>query len=351
MSRKRKHPVAPAAPAATSPSLPAGPLVEEPADAAPAAPVVAQDDVADDSAPLDPSTPHAVEALASSFGATDAEVELVVGAITPGAIKSAAAEAGTARLCNEVFRVGSLAQDFFLVASARAVASLHLSPVVVKVMVTCAARASAGSRQSLLRVVQKRSATPVTAAEQEQQLQQARDARDQLAAALRGLHTGDPAALERVRLAAQPNSAGHGDAGPGRALASLVTLGRAAVDDKTLAPRAELWGVTAPWLDACEALVAPAMEATAAQSAPAAPTVASAGVMRWRGLSMLLLRRVLSVFGAGHAVDVDVPEIAPLYLRAVLAPKNAPRKKPAAKPASPATPAAPAADTKPAPTG
>ncbi len=214
MSRTRKPPVSPVVsprPADTSPSLPPGPPEAEDAPAASAA--VSQDDAMDDGAPLDPSTPHAVEALASSFGATDAEVELVVGAITPGAIKSAAAEAGTARLCNEVFRVGSLAQDFFLVASPHAVASLHLSPVVVKVMVTCAARASAGSRQSLLRVVQKRSATPVTAAEQEQQLQRARDARDQLAAALRGLHTGDPAALERVRLAAQPNSAGHGDAG------------------------------------------------------------------------------------------------------------------------------------------
>jgi len=293
-----------------------------------------------------------VETLASSFGATDAEVELVVAAITPGAIKSAAAEAGTVRVCNEVYRVGALAQDFFLVASPRSVASLRMSPAVVRVMVTCAARASAGSRHNLLRVVQKRAASPVTAVAQEQQLQRARDARDQLAAALRGVHTGDPAALERVRLAAQPNSAGHGDAGPGRALASLVALGRAAVDDQSLSSRAALWGVTAPWLDACQALAAPAMDATAEQSAPATPTVVSAGVMRWRGLSMLLLRRVLSVFGAGHAVDVDIPEIAPLYLRAVLAPKNAPRKKPAAKPAAPA---APAADTKPqgppAPTG
>lgn len=90
--------------------------------------------------------------------------------------------------------------------------------------------------------------------------------------------------------------------------------------------RAAAWGVDGAWLDACEGLASQAIEVTAAQNTPATPSLRASAEVHARGVAMILLRRVLGAFAAGHAAHLAVPSIEPLYLRAVFAPKRAAKK-------------------------
>ncbi len=181
---------------------------------------------------------------------------------------------------------------------------------------------------------------------------------------------GDAGALARIRAAEQPGRVGHHDAGPGRALLSLVDLGREVLADPSRADTAAAWGLTADWLASLAPVADAARRATAARLAPAAPAVDTAAQRRWRGLTVILLQRVIGAFAAGRALDPGVTDLRPRFLRGLLVKKRkakkadaetveakrakapAEAKTPAAtKPAAPADakPAAPA-DAKPAPT-
>jgi hypothetical protein len=295
---------------------------------------------ADDDAPTsDPCLAHTIESLARTYGATDAEVNVIVGTIAASAVVSDAERCATTRVCDEAAAVGDAARAFFTRGDAP-VASLRMGEVVVRVMVTCAARASAASRGDACARVERRAAAPVATVAQAGDLDRARGGVRQLANALRGVCAGDAPALERIRLAERPGASRHADAGPGRALTSLVAIGRELVDDPARATQAAAWGVTPPWLDALEAAAATARRATAAREAPAPAAVDTTAQRHWRGLTVTLLRRVFGAFAAGHAVDPAVPTLTPRYLRKALAPKRAPKKS-AAKPnaTKPATPA------------
>ena len=285
-------------------------------------------DVADDALPTaGPVNPaHAVETLARAFGATPDEVALVTGGMTPEAIRAAAEESATARMADEAYRVGDVARAFFASATPAELGALRTQPVVVRVMVTSAAEAASHARQGRGSSSRRRGAASSGEVQQGQTLQRARASRDQLAEALRGVHGGDPVMLERVRDAEQPGRVGQAEAGPGHALASLAALGREALADGAQRARAAAWGVDSAWLDACERLASQAIEVTAAQNTPATPSLRASAEVHARGVAMILLRRVLGAFAAGHAAHLAVPSIEPLYLRAVFAPKRAAKK-------------------------
>ncbi len=229
MSLKKQH-VSPAALMSTTGSLPPGPIVAD--DGPPAADEPAPGASDDASASSDV---HAVETLAAGYGATAEQVSSLVCAIGPKAIASAAARGTTTKVCDEAYAAADKARAFFLRKPAATVAQLRMGEVVVKVLVTCAAHASAARRDAGERVAAQRSAAPADSVAHGVAFTRARAGSRQLGNALRGVCAGDGAALERVRVAGQPKRSGHLDAGPGRALVSLVALGRALLDDAAYA--------------------------------------------------------------------------------------------------------------------
>lgn len=349
MSLKKKQHASPAALMSTTGSLPPGPIVAD--DGPPAAdePAPAASDDASASSDV-----HAVETLAAGYGATAEQVSSLVCAIGAKAIASAAARGATTKVCDEAYAAADKARAFFLRKPAATVAQLRMGEVVVKVLVTCAAHASAARREAGERVAAQRSAAPADSVAHGVAFTRARAGSRQLGNALRGVCAGDGAALERVRVAGQPRRGGHLDAGPGRALVSLVALGRALLDDAAYATRCEAWGVTAAWLDELAAVAAEAQESTRAKQVPAPAAADTSDERRWRGLTVILLRRVFGAFAAGSAVDASIAKLGLRYLPATAlggrrarkpaAAKSAPTK-PAGKArgnsAAPATPAAP----------
>ncbi|MFO0608789.1 MAG: hypothetical protein U0324_36820 [Polyangiales bacterium] len=361
MSR-RKHPHASPASIVTpsTGSIPPPPPGARPAPDAPKADAP-QPDAPDASCGDAPdASVHEVESLAQGYGATDAEVAAVVGNIPADAIDEASRHCGTVRVCDEASFVACAARNYF--ARAPGAPSLRLGEGVVRVMVTCAAHAAAARRADEEAKVEQKSDAPADTPTQTRDLTKARGASRQLANVLRGVCAGDAGALARIRAAEQPGRVGHHDAGPGRALLSLVELGREVLDDPSRADTAAAWGLTADWLASLAPVADAARRATAARLAPAAPAVDTAVQRRWRGLTVILLQRVVGAFAAGHALDADVSVVRPRFLRGLLTPKRKAKKadaktaeaKPAKAPAEAKAPAAtkPAApaDAKPAPT-
>jgi hypothetical protein len=319
---------------------------------------------------------RAVEQLAQTYGATDAEVDGLVRGFSPKAIVVAARRCGTVRVCDEAAHFAQTARAFYRRGGAP-VAAVRMGEVVVRVMVTCAARAAVEHRQNACARIDRRKAAPCDEKAQADALKHARTGVGQLAASLRHVCAGDAPALERVRIAANPGSVGHEDAGPGRALHSLVSLGRELLADPQNAPRCAAWGLQGSWLDTLALTAATAQDAFAAREAPALEAVDTAAEQRWRGLAMTLMRQMMGAFAAGHAANVAVPTLQPRFTRNALKRKPAATKgadakpgdakpaaakrsaakravekpaAPAAPPAPPASPAVPDADAKPAPT-
>jgi hypothetical protein len=314
---------------------------------------------------------RAVEQLGQTYGATDAEVDGLVSGFSPKAIVDVAKRCGTLRVCDEAAHFAQTARAFYRRGGAP-VAAVRMGEVVVRVMVTCAARAAMEHRQNACARIDRRKAAPCDEKAQADALKHARTGVRQLAGSLRHVCAGDAPTLERVRIAANPGSVGHEDAGPGRALHSLVSLGRELLADPQNAPRCAAWGLQGAWLDTLALTAAEAQDAFAAREAPALEAVDTATEQRWRGLAMTLMRQMMGAFAFGHAANVAVPILQPRFTRNAIQRKSTAAKgsaakpaaakrsaskralekpaAPAAPPASPAAPAAPDADAKPAPT-
>ncbi len=340
MSHRQRPTASPSVPPPPRRSVPAAPV----ALASPASPAAAPAPAAPEDA--SPCGEHAVEGLARAYGATDAEVASLVGQIPQEAIAAAGSRGATVSVCDEAFALATTARAFFQGTEPATVARLRMGEGVVRVLVACAARASAAARDHQGRRVELRTTAPEEAAARALALTQARAGARQLANSLRGACAGDPVARERIRVAEQPRRAGHPDAGPGRALASLVAVARGFLADPTHAPTADAWGLAPTWLDELDALAAAAQRATAANETPAPLNLDLSGQRHWRGLTVLLLRRVFSAFAAASEVDARIPSPTPRHLRPAVLGRRPAGKSRAAKATAPGQPTA----TKPTPT-
>lgn len=145
----------------------------------------------------------------------------------------------------------------------------------------------------------------------------ARAAHLQLSEALRAVAAGDRALLARVDDAANQTNSPDGLAG---AMMALVAIGRSVLLKPSAGMRVRLAGgeagLTEEWFDDCEDLAREIKAAGIVADSPLPrPAVTQAEVDRWDGINLVLLRRLVRVFEAAHAVDNTVPRLSPIALR------------------------------------
>ncbi len=282
-----------------------------------------------------------IEQLSAQLGpASDAEVRAIVGDVPAEELIAEGRRVDTQRVSDDGARVLKLAHAFMLSAPPEVLVSLDLTPEVVRVAAwSCAEAQRAWSRMKAQKA-QRRGTRQTRTAKNLAQVKAAAVERDRLADSLRKV---DPAgASERVDAAVSPAAQGHADAGPGRALASLVDVGRAylASGDPDVRARCAMWKVTAARLDRCAAVAADSLAAERSENTPFADdfAAAQAEVDRMDGVNLMLLDFVVRAFAQGRKAHASIPALRLVSLRGVLG-KHARR---AAKPAAPSDPKAPA---------
>jgi len=256
--------------------------------------------------------------LARTGPSNDMEVAALVEGFTDQELGEVGVQVDTSRIDTDSARIVGTALDY--VARATPEQKLALRGVTTALLRACAWCAVQGHDAYLALhsdTVAVRTTRQARQAATGSIRARARAAHLQLAEALRAIAAGDRALLARIDEAAnQTNSA---DGLPG-AIISLVSIGRTILQKPSASMKVRLAGgeagLTEEWFDDCEDLAREYKAAgIVAESPLPRPAVTQAEVDRWDGINLVLLRRLVRVFEAAHAVDNTVPRLSPIALR------------------------------------
>jgi hypothetical protein len=305
---------------------------------APAAIDEARDDAPDD-APDDPA--HAaeesdIEAVSRELGpSSEAEVIEVLGEVNDVELQHEGARVATPRVSKEAARIVRTAQAFYRTASPAVVAALCMSPAVLRILAWSAAEGHRAWQGLQSKRAARRGAKASHGASFDAALDAARGERDQLGDALQKVAASDT--TERVKLtsAMQPAAQGETETGPGKALDTLVAIGRAYLKSGSAAVKARcaLWGVTRARLDAAAVIAREARTFERADKVGLEALAHDQGVVdRWDGINLRLVESVVSAFARARANGKPVPRMHYVHLRGILGTRRTARKKPVAPP-------------------
>jgi len=148
----------------------------------------------------------------------------------------------------------------------------------------------------------------------------ARAAHAHLLQVLESLVAGHPDLEAQVEAAGRVGDRADGYAG---SIDALVAVGRRILAKPTAAIEARLAdgeaGVSEDWLDGCAELAAELRKlGVESEGALARPAVSQTDVDLWDGRAITLLRRIIGLYEAAHAVDPTVPRLVPIALRSLL---------------------------------
>ncbi len=283
-----------------------------------------------------------VETLSAELGpSTESEVKELVGDVSDVELQQAGARVATPRISKEAARILRVSQTFFSSASPALVAAVCMSPAVLRVLAWSAAQGHIAWRNVQSKRAAKRTAKATSATSGTAATDAARGARDQLADALRKVAGRDTTQLKRINTAVQPSAQGEVETGPGKALKSLVAIGRAYLKNGSKAEknRCAMWGVTAARLDDAATIAQRALTHERAEGSPAEDLAhEQANVDRWDGLNLVLIEQVVSAFAKARATGKGVPQMGYVHLRGILGTRKTPRKAAPTPPTPPANP-------------
>ena len=274
--------------------------------------------------------------------ATEAECATLCAATPQEKRIARGAEVATPRVAGDALRILGRAYLFLHGAPKELVATVRLSPHVVRIGAWAALEAERRDEATRSQRADKRArrasvADVAQAAEKAAATQAA-----QLADTLYNVAADDAHAATRIEKAAQPAAEGHTETSRGRVLAALVAEGRAllASKDPGVAARCALFQLDAGYLDGCAAAAERARAASRTADAPAVADGRShADVDLWDGTALVIADIVVAAFGKAHAIDARVPKLAYVSLRDRSGDKGrgASAKKPASDPTKPAS--------------
>lgn len=251
--------------------------------------------------------------------ATEKEAMGLCAAVPRDALIARGAQVATPRVAADALRVLGRAAVFFQGAPADLVATVRLSPNVVRIGAWSAREAERRDEAARAHDADKRAGRRATASVAASAEKSAAGLAEQLSTTLLQVAGGDAHAAERIRRASQPAAEGHQETSRGRVLAALVDEGRGllASDDAGVAARRALFQLDAAYLDRCAAAAAQAREAARAAAAPAVALGRShADVDLWDGVALTVLDAVVAAFAKANALDARVPKLAYVALRA-----------------------------------
>lgn len=329
-------------PAVTTEHQPTGASVRPPATR----------DPPDRSDPPDTSQTSPLEALHAQLGpASETEIIQAVGPTTDAALIEWGRSVDTARITDDVQRLGTQATDFFTTAPKHVRAHVRLTDDYVRLVVGSAYAGDQAWRALRRDKAQARTARSTSSLVAKKSHDEARVRRDQLATALRGVAAGDAVTLEQVRAAVQPAAEGQVETGPGRALDDLVILARAQLksEDPGVRARCDLHRVDPAWLDECAARASASLAAERAESVSTANDSArQARIDLWDGRCLTLVERLVAAFAEGHKACPEVPVLRVKSLRGAIGSHEKARPKKNRAPENPPVSGDPSGGAKPA---
>lgn len=283
----------------------------------------------------------ALDALTRTLGSSnEQEVLDLVGDISAEELIARGATVDTGRVTREVTHVVSEGVSFFASATAAQREALRISPDLLRVLAWSGAEGDRVWRALKGRQARNRTAKAVVTKRAALLYDRSRAQRDQLVDVLGNVRAGDSDALQHIKDAAQPAASGEVETGPGKALASLVAIGREALalGDAAVVKRCSVYGLSAAWLDECASLASKTLAAERAPVTKLRPTAAQQGLVdRWDGLNLVLIERVVRAFTKAHAIDATVPAIRLTALANLLGARRTRKNIPGGPPPTPPT--------------